>query len=247
MKAQFSDMKQRVVEFIANSGVHGVTRTQLMQRFQVRTADLELLLTPLLLEKKIKQQMDPKRRAIGRPAMRFFAPDVELELIPNEKPAMPILPFGAPPARSSPCQVCGVAIPMPEVGRPHVYCSETCRRASRDGGPEVKDLLARASDPRTRARVGLCLVMADLSIRGFQIATDLFGATSRLIVHDGAGVAFLDVFMLPDSGYFPPPDDYNSVALVYRDGRIAYAGRQPLIESEAAPSQHACEEEKHAD
>jgi hypothetical protein len=229
MKARFPDMKQRVAEFIINSGSRGVTRTQLMQRFQVRTGDLELVLSALLLDKKIKQQMNPKQYPLGRPAMRYYASDVELELIPEEKPVMPILPFGAPPARSSPCQVCGVAIPLPEVGRPHVYCSETCRRASRDGGPEVKDLLTRATDPRTRARVGLCLVMADLSVRGFQVATDLFGAASRLIVHDGTGVAFLDIFVIPDSGYFPPPEDYDSVALVYRDGRIVYAGRQPLV------------------
>lgn len=237
MKARFPDLKARVAEFICNSGQQGVTRTQVMQRFQVRTSDLDLILSPLLLEKKIKQQMDPKRSALGRPAMRFYGPEVELELTPEAKPVIPVLPFGAPTARNSTCQVCGVAIPLPEAGRPYVYCSEECRRASRDGSYTLRDFIARAKDPRVSARVGMCLVMADLSMRGFQVAIDLFGPLTRLIVHDGAGVAFLDVLVIPDSGYFPPPEEFTSVAFVYRDGRIVYAGRQPLVADETTTNQ----------
>jgi len=232
MQASFPDLKTRVLTFIVKAGAEGVTRTQIMQRFQTRTKALDLLLAPLLIEQKIKQVQDTKRWGLGRPAMRFYAAGVELELTPAKKPATPILPFGAPPTRSSTCQTCGVAIPLPEVGRPHVFCSEACRKAARDGEglPTLQDLLRRALDPRTRARVGLALVLADLSIRGFQVAIDLFGATTRLLVHDGVGSTFLDVFVLSDSGSFPGIEDYESVALVYRDGRIIYAGRQPLVD-----------------
>lgn len=229
MKARISDMKRRIAEDIVNSGQKGVTRTHLMQRFRLSTSDLETLLSTLLMEQVIKQQQDPARR-FGRPALRYYAPSVELAAVPSNPPAMPILPFGeAPTARSSPCQVCGVAIPLPEIGRPHVYCSDACRRASRDGGPEVKEFFDRTTDPRTRARVGLCIVMADLCVRGFQIAVDFFSAPTRLIVHDGEGITFLDVIVISDSGHFPPPEDYESVAFVYRDGKIVYTGRQPLI------------------
>lgn len=231
MQARFPDLKTRILDFILKAGSEGVTRTQIMQRFQTRTGALDMLLAPLLIEGKIKQVQDAKRWALGRPAMRFYGIAVELELTPTTKPVTPILPFGTPPARSSICQTCGVAIPLPEVGRPHVFCSEACRKAARDGEglPTLQDLLRRATDPRVRARVGLLLVMADLCIRGFQIAIDLFGATTRLLVHDGAGSTFLDVFVLSDSGSFTGIDEYDSVALVYRDGRIVYAGRQPLV------------------
>lgn len=238
MKANFPDMKKRVLDFIRENGSRGATRTQLMQRFQVRTSDLDLVLAPLLTDHRIKQIQDPRRRALGRPAMRFYSAEVELELTPETKPATtPILAFGATPARSSSCQTCGVAIPLPEVGRPHVYCSEKCRRAARDGDglPTCQDLLRRAPDPRVRARVGLCLVLADLCIRGFQVATDFFGPTTRLLVHDGTGAAWLDVLVIPDSGFFADPNTYESVALVYRSGQILYAGRQPLVKEEPAP------------
>jgi hypothetical protein len=231
MEARFPDLKSRIVEFIIAAGGAGVTRTQIMQRFQTRTKDLDMLLAPLLIDRKIRQVQDEKKNALGRPAMRFYGMAVEVALTPAVKPDTPILPFGAPPARSSTCQTCGVAIPLPEVGRPYVYCSESCRRAARDGDglPTMQDLLARAKDPRVRARVGLILVMADLCVRGFQVAIDLFNTTTRLLVHDGAGSTFLDVFVIPDSGSFTAIDEYESVALVYRDGRIVYAGRQPLI------------------
>lgn len=234
MIRQLPDLKRRLVDFIRNAGRNGVTRSQLLTRFQVRRDQLDMALSPLLIEHRIKQQMDPRKRALGRPALRFYSPDVELELTPEEKPAMPILPFGDPPAAgSSPCQVCGVAIPLPEAGRPYLYCSDACRRISREGGATLKDFVARAADDaRKLARVGLCLVMADLSIRGYQLAGDIFGATSRLIVHDNMGVTFLDVFVIGDNGYFPPPEDYESVAFVYRDGRIVYGGREPLIPEE---------------
>ena len=231
MKPASNTLKNRVLDFIVVAGSRGVTRTQLMQRFQIRSQALDLVLNPLVAEKRIKQQHDPKRHTLGRPALRFYAPDVELDLTPTEKPAMPVLPFGeAPAARTSNCQTCGVAIPLPEVGRPHVFCSDACRRASRDGGLTVRDFIGRTSDARILARVALCLVMADLTIRGFQVAVDLFGPLLRLVVHDGAGIAFLDVLLIGESGHFPPPDTYESVAYVYRDGRIVYSGRAPLVE-----------------
>lgn len=239
MKAWNPTLKPRVEEFITKAGAVGVTKTQVMQRFQLKAADVEHLLGELLTEKRIKQQLDPARK-LGRPALRLFAPTVELEPIPlttTAKPGIPSLPFGAPQARSSPCQVCGAAIPMPEVGRPYVYCSDACRRATRDGGATLKDFLARAThDPRLFARAALCLVMADLSIRGFQIAGDVFGPALRLIVHDNTGLLFLDVVVMPDSGYFPPPENYDSAAFVYRDGCIVYTGRNPLVQDEAQPT-----------
>lgn len=236
MKPPVSGLKGRIAEFICEAGQAGVTKTQLMQRFQVKTADLETVLGPLLMEKRIQQRQDLKRR-LGRPATRFYDASIELAAIPltpEEKPAMPSLPFGAPPARCSSCQVCGAAIPLPEVGRPYVYCSDACRRAARDGGETLRDFLARASDMRLFTRAAFCLVMADLSIRGFQVAGDLFGPMLRLLVHDNAGVTFLDVVVISDSGHFPPSDTYDSAAYVYRDGRITYTGRQPLIQ-EATP------------
>ncbi len=238
MKAHSPTLKLRVEEFITKAGSTGVTKTQVMQRFQLKAVDVEMLLGVLLTEKRIKQQFDPARR-LGRPALRLFAPTVELEPVPltrAEKSDIPVLPFGVPPTRSSPCQVCGAAIPMPEVGRPYVYCSDACRRASRDGGATLKDFLARATDARIFARAALCLVMADLSIRGFQIAGDVFGPALRLIVHDNTGLLFLDVVVIPDSGHFPPPENYDSAAFVYRDGRIVYTGRTPLVQEDAQPT-----------
>ena len=239
MKALNPDIKKRIVDYVRSTGQVGVTRSQLLQRFQqLRSSDLNVLLDPLLRERHLKQQVDNKPYTLGRRAMRFFAPEVELALTAPEKRAMPThLPLEGPPARSSPCQVCGAAIPMPETGRPYVYCSDACRRAAHDGGETVKAFLARAThDARLFARAALCLVMADLSIRGFQIAGDVFGPALRLIVHDNTGLLFLDVVVMPDSGYFPPPENYDSAAFVYRDGRIVYTGRNPLVQDEAQPT-----------
>jgi predicted nucleic acid-binding Zn ribbon protein len=238
MKAPFPDIKKRIVDYVRSTGKVGVTKSQLLQRYQkLRSADLDAVLTPLVTEGHLKQQTDAKAYALGRPAVRFFAPEVELALTAPEKPAMPIhRPLEPLPARSTPCKVCGAAIPMPETGHPYVYCSDACKRASRDGGATLKDFLARATDARIFARAALCLVMADLSIRGFQIAGDVFGPALRLIVHDNTGLLFLDVVVIPDSGHFPPPENYDSAAFVYRDGRIVYTGRTPLVQEDAQPT-----------
>ena len=243
MKAGTPELKNRIVGYLQEVGSRGATRSELLQRFQLRTATLDLYLGPLLAERRIKQRLDERKRALGRPAMRFYAAEVELQLTAVAKPdTIPIAPLGAPvlSARKSICQVCGVAIPLPDMGRPYVYCSDDCRRAAHDGGATLRDFLSRTTEPRALARAALCLVAADLTIRGFQVAGDMFNAVTRLIVHDGENLAFLEVVVLPDSGYFPPPDQYPSVAFVYRDGRVVYTGRQPLVADEkAAPAEPA--------
>jgi hypothetical protein len=69
----------------------------------------------------------------------------------------------------------------------------------------------------------------DLIARGFRVALDLLVNGPQIIVHDGVNPVFLHVVPVSNAGYLPPADTYERMAAVYRDGRIAYGGSDPLI------------------
>jgi hypothetical protein len=97
----------------------------------------------------------------------------------------------------------------------------------------MQTFLKRAENPLIWAQVAVCLVMADLVMRGFHIARHIFIAGSRILVTDHqGGVAGLDVIPLGLDGTPPDPQDYETMAVVYRDGRICYGGRNSFIDPE---------------
>ena len=89
--------------------------------------------------------------------------------------------------------------------------------------------LARAVDSRVFAEVSICLVMADLLMRGFDVARSLFVPGPRILVSDRSTGRFIDVVPIGLEGHFPNPDDYETMAGVYLDGHIIYAGRDNFI------------------
>ena len=109
------------------------------------------------------------------------------------------------------------------------FCSEECRQRDKQGGPRLADLLASATDPRVYAQVALLLVTIDLRLRGFHVLSDPMLAGSQLMVADDCTGLWLQVISISSTGYFPPLDTYDCVAAVYRDGRIQYGGKNPLV------------------
>jgi hypothetical protein len=220
-------LKAKLVLYAKKAGTAGVKRSQILHRFQCLTAQLDEALKPLLEDGTIIEWTE--RRKSGRPCTHFFHRDYASELTPFV-PVMDIpIADESESHRSAPCKVCGRAIPTPELGRPFSYCSPACRRTAREGGQTLADFLTPAVDPRVFAEVATLLVMADLIMRGFRIGRELFRAGSHILVLDEKGMCTLTVIPIGQSGTFPDPQEYEAMAAVYRDGRIAYGGRVPLV------------------
>jgi hypothetical protein len=69
-------------------------------------------------------------------------------------------------------------------------------------------------------------------MRGFSVARDFFYGSSRIWVSDEKGAIPLIVMSISNKGAFPNPNDFESMAAVYQDGRIEYSGRNPIVQSE---------------
>jgi hypothetical protein len=216
-------LPKKILGYLEEAGADGAKRLDVLQRFRCTAEELDIAIDKLVAEDMIVVFMHTTR---GRPARRYYARGAVPNLTPPTEPAIPVAPGpDNGPIKTSSCRTCGRAIPVPPTGRPYVYCSRACRF----GGFTMRAWLARASDPRIFAEVAICLVMADLLMRGFEVARSLFLAGPRILVTDHEGGRFVDVVPIGLEGHFPDPNDYTTMAGVYLDGRIIYAGRDNFI------------------
>lgn len=224
-------LKTKIASYLKTMGAKGVKRMHLMQHFNARADELDRALPLLLAEGTIVAWKHTSR---GRPATVYYDAHAVKDLTPPEEPATAISDDTVDlPKRCTYCKTCGRAIAIPEVGRPYVYCSHSCRR----GGLAMQAFLARAQDPRTFASVAVLLVMADLIMRGFDVARDVFIAGPRILVTDRSGGRYLDVVPIGLDGRFLDPQEYEAMAGVYNDGRIVYGGRDCFIETTSPPAE----------
>jgi hypothetical protein len=223
-------LKFKLSSYLAKVGEKGAKRTYLMQRFACRADELDRAVVALLAEGAIVAWVTPGR---GRPATAYYNKKAVAHLTPPDDLTVqsdrdiPISPEpGEPSTRTTSCKTCGKAIPMPAVGRPFVFCSRACK----SGGYTMRAFLSRAVEPRAFAEVSICLVMADLIMRGYDIARHVFVSGPRILVTDNEVARYIDVVPIGLNGHFPNPQEFEMMAGVYRDGRIVYAGRNCFIE-----------------
>lgn len=222
----------KLVVLLSEAGAAGLTRTQLLQKTCCRTADLTAALKFEGDQYNIvSRQMRKSEFGLGRQPRRYwfkdFAPKEMLTAAPP--PAIPVLELGEAPPKGGTCRQCGGAIQSRGPGRLPDYCSPACRSLHSEGGVTLGRFMDRAQDPRVFAQLAILLVSMDLIARGFRVALDLLINGPQIIVHDGVNPVFLHVVPVSNAGYLPPDDTYERVAAVYRDGRIAYGGRDPLV------------------
>jgi hypothetical protein len=221
-------LKAKLVTYIQKAGDDGVPRTKLLHRFKCKTVELDKSLMPLLETGEILEWTD--KNGLGRPVTRYYHKNNTGGLTALSQVAIPVAT--EIPTRSTPCQVCGAAIPSPEHGRPFSYCSPACRRASREGGRTLTEFFLPAADPCVFAEAAVPYVITDLIMRGFRVAREFYRTASTLLVLDGqGGICTLTVVAVGRTGTFPDPLEFESMAAVYRDGRIVYGGRIPLVPS----------------
>jgi hypothetical protein len=230
-------LKAKLLEHLKRVGASGASRTELLQRFRCSREELDKILEPLVGQGEIRTWIDTK--SLGRPATRYYDKLITLDLTaPIVESKIPFKEVDEPTKRSTLCRVCGVAIPIPDTGHPFYYCSERCKRSAHANGSTLQEFLFRAGDPRVFAEAAILLVMADLVIRGFRVGRGLFQTGSRILVTDDQdAVCFLDVIPISLDGTFPNPDEYASMAAVYRDGRIVYGGKHPIVVEKDVPDE----------
>jgi hypothetical protein len=228
-------LKVKIAGFLVKRGQEGATRTKLLHKYAATAAELDRAVALLIAEGEIVEWVQTTN---GRPSTTYYNAEAVKDLTPPQDQAMPVAtePIPSDPStRSSLCKVCGVAIRWPVEGRPYSYCSRACRRAARDGGVPMKEFLMRATDPRVFAEVAVLLVMADLIMRGYRVARHWFISGPRIVVTDElSGIGCVDVVPVGLDGHFPDPNDFETMAGVYHDGRIVYAGRNPFVEPPSA-------------
>lgn len=222
-------LKIKLLSYLKRRAEKGASHSQLLQRFQrnCRTAELTTVLEPLVASAQVIKWIDTQRA--GRPCRMYYhrdhvpvltSPvDVEPPTDNNEGPVS---------TRTSLCQVCGVAIPLPKKGHPYAYCSKRCKSEAR-AGTTLRQFLLPATDPRIFAEVATCLVMADLIMRGFRVGREMFRGGGSVLVADDLGVCQLTVVTISFSGTFPDLQQFEAAAAVYRDGRIYYGGKNPIV------------------
>jgi hypothetical protein len=219
-------LKVKLISLLKKAGEAGSTRTKILQRLKCTAKELDGVLPAFVESGEILEWTD--EQGLGRPSTHYYYKDHAAGLTALRQVAIPIITEA--PHRSTLCKVCGIAIPSPEKGRPFNYCSPACRRTSREGGRTLTEFFAPAIDPCVFSEVAVLYVMADLIIRGFRIAREFYRTGSHLLVLDGeGGICALTVIPVNRDGTFPDPLEFESMAAVYRDGRIAYGGRMPLV------------------
>jgi hypothetical protein len=229
---QIEDLAFKLLFVLKGAGIAGLTRTELLQTIHCKTANLTLALK--LEEARfniVGRQMRKSEFSLGRQPTRYWYKDFAPRevLTATSLPVTPTLELGAVPPKGGTCEQCGSAIVPHGPGRPPVYCSPACRGLAMEGGVTLGRFLDRAQDPRVFAQVAILLVVMDLTCRGFNVALDLFLHGSNIIIHDNINPVILTVLPVSDAGYLPPDDQYERMAAVYRDGRIKYGGRDPLV------------------
>jgi hypothetical protein len=222
----------KLVQIITESGHAGVTHSHLLLATRLKTRELADLLKPLEDDFTIvSRRLRTTEFGLGRQPRRYWLRDfAPKELLTAPAPGdTPTLEPGTAPPKGETCKQCGGAIPSRGPGRLPDYCSIACRNLAAEGGLTLGRFLDRAHDPRVFAQLAILLVAMDLIARGLHVAFDLLLAGANLIVHDGTTPAIVTVVPLSNAGYFPPDEAYERMAAVYRDGRIRYGGRDPLV------------------
>jgi hypothetical protein len=221
-------------------GSKGITRGDLLRHFGARAEELDRAVERLKAAGKIEAWV---HQTHGRPATTYYDPEAVKDLTPpaGYTKAVPVEDI-EPDAeiRTTSCKTCGRAIPVPPVGRPFVYCSQRCKK----GGYGMQSFLARAWDTKVFAEVSVLLVMADLCMRGYDVARPFYKTGQRVLATDDKSGIFIDVVPVGLEGRMPNPLEYETVAFVYRDGLIRYGGRSPLVME--IPDEPASEDESVA-
>lgn len=221
-------LSPRIVTRLQAAEDKGMTKTELFQTLQVPADQLDLMLKKLLDEFIIVMRVGAKR-GLGRPARRFwlkeFAPPI---LTSTPAGDIPVFDPESPPAPGGVCAQCGQPTSM-AFDRALTFCSDDCRQLAKVGGVKVKDLFAQATDARTQVQIAMLLAAIDLRLRGYRVlfSPDLSGAT--LMAADDQRGIWVTVLMISNAGYFPPMDEYESAVAVYKDGRLKYGGKNPLV------------------
>jgi hypothetical protein len=223
-------LKVKILAYLPKVGPKGAQRTHLLQRFAAKAAELDRTMKILLAEGKVVAWTVETK---GRPCTTYYDAEVAKTLTPPENQVTPEEPTELNLDKpGSTCKTCGRFIAAPVRGRPYVYCSQLCRR----GGNSMQAFLARAqSDVRVFAEVALLLVMADLRMRGYDVARPFYRTGQRVLVTDDAGGAFLDIVPLGIDGRLIDLNEYQAAAAVFRDGRIVYGGREPIFPPDGEP------------
>lgn len=229
MKA--STAAPKVLKLIEQAGAKGLTHTQLLQATRLKTADLAYVLKELEdAFKVVSRQLRRSEWAAGRQPRTYWhvdhAPKELTTKAPTDTPTLSSL--DAQPPKGGTCKQCGGAIPSRGPGRLPDFCTPACRALYLEGGTTLGRFLDRAREPRAYAQACILLVTADLTLRGYTVAFSVGYVNNPLVVHNGAEAFLLHVVPISDEGYFPPADTYDCMAAVYRDGRIAYGGKNPL-------------------
>ena len=227
------DQRPRLLSRLEVAGNTGCTKTELSHFMQIGSDHLNLLLRELIDRFEVIGVRMPKKHGFGRPAYRFwhkeFAPKDLGVLTPAAPGDIPVLEPGEPPPTGGTCCRCGRPTPIVLDGQPLRFCSDACRESE---GLTLLSIAEHMTSPADWGKLARLFVLLDLTVRGFKVGFDPFEPTGQLLVYDLAGaIAVLSVLPIAQSGHFPPLDDYNSVALVYRDGRVQYAGKNPLVEN----------------
>lgn len=239
-------IKVKVYRELTDAGSKGRTKTELLQAIRVRSRLLTEVLDQMYTAFEIVSMSMRKRAfALGRPVMRYwlseFAPKDLTPLQPSVTVAVSSETPEPAPAAPTPrytCRQCGAATST------RGYCSEACERLAQAGGLTVADFLARTPDPLTFARCARRLVEMDLLCRGFEVSPALEQG-SVLLIYDASGsAAVMHVLPVISSGNLPANDGgYEHAAFVFRDGRIRYGGRIPLVNDNAQVENALTEDE----
>ncbi len=203
----------------------GRTRTELLTALRLPTDLLSNAIEEMITTFELAAHVMRKREfALGRPVTRYWLREyAPADLTPPPPSDIPTDTEEAPSGRT--CRQCGVAIAK----RGPAYCSEPCQRLAQAGSVTVTDFMSRAHNPLTFARCARLLVEMDLLCRGFQASPAVDGGNLLLVFDSSGSAAVLHVIPLSDMGSTPPMQEYAHAACVYRDGRIVYGGKIPLV------------------
>jgi hypothetical protein len=223
-KINIETIKIRLRIELQEAKSEGRTRTELLTALRVPTDLLSSAIDEMIATFEIATYVMRKREfALGRPVTRYWLREcAPTDLTPPPPSDISTVTEDAAPSGYT-CRQCGVAVAK------RGYCSEPCQRLAQAGGVTVTDFMARAHNPLTFARCARLLVEMDLLCRGFQVTPAVDGGGLLLVFDASGSAAVLHVFPLADAGGLPPLQEYTHAACVYRDGRIVYGGKIPLV------------------
>jgi len=226
---RFLGPRLRLLLKLEERKMEGMTRTEIGHFLQISRDGLNRVLREMIDAFEIVEHIDSTHP--GRPATHYWHKDHVPDLTPLAPgDSDPDGTKSPPPDGTNACQQCGRPTPILIGNQPQRFCCEACERLSKVAGITRKSLLARASNPRTFARLCFLFVVEDLALRGFEVWGSLFlGGPVVIVSDDAGGCARVTVLPVPRGGNLDDCSAYDSVAVVYNDGRIRYAGQNPLV------------------